>query len=50
MVPNQVRYQLRHIPIGTQRYKKILLIAENPLSLHSLCVPRHQPLAKAKQC
>ena len=36
MVPNQVRYQLRHIPIGTQRYKKILLIAEKPLSLHSL--------------
>ena len=35
LVPNQVRYQLRHIPIDNKDMKKIWLITENPLSLHS---------------
>ena len=58
MVPNQVRYQLRHIPIGRKGMKKIWHISENPLSLHSLSPrcwfpsegnKRHQPPAKAKR-
>ena len=49
LVPNQVRYQLRHIPIGRKGRKKIWLISEIPLSLHSLsgAIRRRQPLSEA---
>ena len=35
MVPNQVRYQLRHIPIGRKGIKKFGLFQKTPY----LCIP-----------